>query len=139
MQAAFHLATSLGLLAFYHPPRRSDYPKLSLKEYFWSIDPIGSFLFICSTTLMLLGLDWAAGSYPWHDLHIAVPLGLGCGLLLAFCGYGKNYSHVDTHEGEWLIYKQNGRVDLTAFSRTSSLKEAQFLHYLFLHLLLKGV
>lgn len=39
---------------------------------------------------MLLALDWAAGVYPWHDAHVAVPLGIGCGLLLAFCIYGKS-------------------------------------------------
>jgi hypothetical protein len=89
IQAAFHLATTVGLLAFYHPPRRSDYPKMSIKEYIWSIDPIGSLLFISSATLMLLGLDWAAGAYKWHDIQVAVPLGLGCGLLLLFCLYGK--------------------------------------------------
>lgn len=88
MQAAFHLATSAGLILFYHPPRRSDYPKLKLKEYIWSIDPIGSTLFISSATLMLLALDWAAGSYPWHDPHVAAPLGVGCGLLLVFGVYG---------------------------------------------------
>lgn len=88
MQAAFHLATSLGLILFYHPPRRSDYPKLKLRKFVWSMDPIGSLLFISSTTLMLLALDWAAGTYPWHDVHVAVPLGTGCGLLLAFAIYG---------------------------------------------------
>ena len=90
MQAAFHLTTFVGLIAFYHPPRRSDYPKLTFKELIWSIDPIGTLLFISSTTLMLLALDWAGGTYPWHDLHIGLPLGLGCGVLLLFCLYGKN-------------------------------------------------
>ncbi|KAI9758940.1 MAG: hypothetical protein M4579_002680 [Chaenotheca gracillima] len=90
MQAAFHLATSLGIMFFYHPPKRSEYPRLSLKEYIWAIDPIGSFLFITSATLMLLALDWAAGTYPWHDLHVAVPLGVGCGLLVAFEWRGRS-------------------------------------------------
>ena len=84
IQAGLHLATALGLFIFYNPPRRSDYPKMSLWGYIWSCDPIGSFLFISSATILLISLDWAAGSYPWHDLHVAVPLGLGCGLLVAF-------------------------------------------------------
>lgn len=64
MQAAFHLATSIGIYAFYWPSRRSDYPKMSLKGYIWAIDPIGSLLFAASAALMLLGLDWAGGAYP---------------------------------------------------------------------------
>lgn len=84
IQAGLHLATALGLFVFYNPPRRSDYPKMSLWGYIWSCDPIGSLLFISSATILLLSLDWAAGAYPWHDLHVAVPLGLVCGLLVAF-------------------------------------------------------
>jgi hypothetical protein len=89
MQAAFHGATSVGLLAFYWPKKRSDFPKMSLKELAWACDPIGSTLFICSATLMLLGLDWAGGAYPWSDPHVAAPLGIGLGLLVLFCLYGK--------------------------------------------------
>ena len=84
MQAAFHLTTALGLLLFYNPPRPADRPKLALGEIFWAIDPIGSALFISSTTLMLLGLDWAGGTYKWGDPHVAAPLGVGLGLLLFF-------------------------------------------------------
>jgi hypothetical protein len=60
-----------------------------IKEYIWSCDPIGSFFFITSATLMLLGLDWAGGAYQWHDIHVAVPLGIGCGFLVLFCLYGE--------------------------------------------------
>lgn len=87
LQAALHLTTALGLLAFYNPPRPEDRPKLSIGKIFWAIDPIGSFLFIASTALILLGLDWAGGSYAWHDAHVAAPLGVGLGLLLMFCLY----------------------------------------------------
>ena len=92
VQAAFHLASSIGLFLFYWPTRRSDYPKMTLKQYIWAIDPIGSVMFISSATLLLLALDWAAGAYAWSDLHVAVPLGLGCGLLLAFCIYGQSHN-----------------------------------------------
>jgi hypothetical protein len=88
MQAAFHLATFLGLVFFYHPTRRSDYPKMSLKQYIWAIDPIGSSLFIVACTLLLLALDWAGGAYPWSDVHVAAPLGIGLGFLVLFCLYG---------------------------------------------------
>ncbi|ORY02176.1 major facilitator superfamily domain-containing protein [Clohesyomyces aquaticus] len=87
MQAAFHAATSIGLLAFYWPQKKSEYPRMRFSEYVWACDPIGSLLFICSATLMLLGLNWAGGDYPWSDPHVAAPLGIGLGLLVAFCLY----------------------------------------------------
>lgn len=89
MQAAFHAATFIGLVAFYHPVRRSDYPKMSVRAYIWSMDPIGSFLFIGACTLILLGLDWTGGAYPWKSTHVDVPLGVGGSLLIAFALYGK--------------------------------------------------
>jgi len=87
MQAALHLATSAGLFVFYWPKRRSDYPKMTMKEIIWAIDPIGSLLFVGAATLLLLALDWAGGAYPWHDVHVAAPLGVGLGLLILFCLY----------------------------------------------------
>ncbi|KAK4935167.1 hypothetical protein LTR10_023730 [Elasticomyces elasticus] len=87
MQAAFHLASFLGLILFYHPTRRSDYPKMSLKQYVWACDPIGSLLFISACTLLLLALDWAGGAYAWSDAHVAAPLGIGLGILVLFCLY----------------------------------------------------
>lgn len=87
MQAAFHLATAAGLLAFYWPKRRSDYPKLSMKELLWEIDPIGSVLFISSATLLLLALDWGGASYAWSNPHVAAPLAIGFGLLVTFALY----------------------------------------------------
>ncbi|KIW19103.1 hypothetical protein PV08_03395 [Exophiala spinifera] len=87
MQAAFHLATFVGLILFYHPVRRSDYPKMSFKQLVWACDPIGSFLFIVACTMLLLALDWAGGAYAWSDVHVAAPLGIGFGFLILFCGY----------------------------------------------------
>lgn len=91
MQAAFHLATFLGLVFFYHPTRRSDYGKLSLKDIVWACDPIGSSLFIVATTMLLLALDWAGGAYDWSDVHVAAPLGIGFGFLVLFGAYGKSF------------------------------------------------
>lgn len=88
MQAAFHLATSLGLIFFYHPPRSSDYPKMPLKGYVWACDPIGSLLFISAATFLLLALDWSGGAYAWSNAHVAAPLGVGFGCLALFCLYG---------------------------------------------------
>ncbi|GME56545.1 mfs general substrate transporter [Neofusicoccum parvum] len=86
-QAAFHLTSALGFLAFYWPQRPSDFPRMKLKEYIWACDPIGSVLFIGSSTLILLALDWAAGTYPWSSAHVIAPLVIGCVLLIIFCLY----------------------------------------------------
>lgn len=88
MQAAFHGATSLGLFCFYWPPKTFEFPKMSLKDYVWACDPVGSSLFVVSATLMLLALDWVGGAYAWSDPHVAVPLALGLALMVAFGGYG---------------------------------------------------
>ena len=88
MQAAFHGATALGLFAFYWPPK-VERPKFTLREILWSIDPVGSFLFVTSATLMLLALDWASGAYSWSDAHVAAPLGVGLALLVLFGLYGE--------------------------------------------------
>jgi hypothetical protein len=48
------------------------------------MDPIGSLLFICGTTLMLMALDWAGGTYKWSDPEVAAPLGIGMGLTVLF-------------------------------------------------------
>ncbi|KAK0716897.1 major facilitator superfamily domain-containing protein [Lasiosphaeria miniovina] len=86
MQAAFHLATSLGLFLFYWPPAAavSERPRLSARDIAWAVDPVGSLLFIASATLMLLALDWAAGAYPWSDAHVVAPLAVGLVLFVAF-------------------------------------------------------
>lgn len=62
---------------------------MSLKEYIWAIDPIGSLLFITACTLLLLALDWAGGAYDWSNAHVAAPLGIGFGFLALFCLYGE--------------------------------------------------
>ncbi|KAG0646930.1 Core trichothecene cluster (CTC) 12 [Hyphodiscus hymeniophilus] len=88
IQAGMFAATSLGLLVFYHPPKKSsELPRLSLKSIIWACDPIGTVLFIASATLMLLALDWAGGVYPWHDAHVVAPLTVGLVSLIAFCLY----------------------------------------------------
>ncbi|KAI1138413.1 MFS general substrate transporter [Hypoxylon sp. FL0543] len=87
MQAAFHGITSVGLFCFYWPPKHLDYPKMSLRDYVWACDPIGSLFFVGSATLMLLALDWAGGAYDWSSPHVAVPLSLGLAMLVCFSLY----------------------------------------------------
>lgn len=98
-QGAFHLTSALGFLLFYWPPRHSDFPRMKLSEYIWACDPIGSVLFIGSSTTILLALDWAAGTYPWSDAHVIAPLVIGCVLLIIFCIYGAclSLSHPPCH------------------------------------------
>ena len=97
IQAGFHLASALGILIFYWPPKRHpDFPKMSWREVIWNCDPVGSFLFIVSTTLMLLALDWAGGAYAWHDPHVVANLTVGLVLLVAFCLYGRSIE-----KGRW--------------------------------------
>ena len=75
------------LLAFYFP-QKSDYPKMTAMEYIWSLDPVGCVLFIAGGALVILALDWTGGTYKWNDPHVGAPLGIGLGLLVAFCLYG---------------------------------------------------
>lgn len=135
MQAAFHLATFLGLILFYHPTRRSDYPKMSLKGYVWACDPIRSLLFITACTLLLLALDWAGGAYYWSDPHVAAPLGIGFGFLALFCGYGEHSYSISKRLPGRLTYldTQNGKVVRmalwpTSFSRGHPTSSCRFLH-----------
>lgn len=104
MQAAFHLFTALGFFFFYHPKKRSDTPRLTLKQILWEIDPIGSVLFISAATLLLLAFDLAGGAYTWSDPHVAAPLGIGFGLFVLFGLY------------EW-------KGETTASSHTSSSRD----------------
>ncbi|KAI0177586.1 major facilitator superfamily domain-containing protein [Pestalotiopsis sp. NC0098] len=94
LQAAFHLISSLGLLCFYWPKEHREYSRMSVKEYIWACDPVGSFLFTCSATLMLLALDWAAGEYAWSSATVIAPLTIGLVLLVLF-----------------LLYEWKGRAD----------------------------
>lgn len=89
IQVGLHGLSFLGLLLFYHPKRHSDYPRLPVKQFLWTLDPIGSVLFASSTTLILLALDWTGGSYAWSDAHVIAPLVIGFVLLIFFAFYGR--------------------------------------------------
>lgn len=119
MQAAFHGATTIGLLLFYHPQRRSDYPKMTFMEYVWACDPIGSGLFISSATLMLLALNWAGGTYAWSDAHVVAPLVVGIVLCICFGLYGMA-SRGFCRQFNILTSRQNGKAEAMASSLTYS-------------------
>jgi hypothetical protein len=89
VEAGLHLTASLGLLLFYHPPRKSDYPRMSVRKYIWACDPIGSSVFVVGATLILLGLNWAGNEYAWANAHVAAVLSIGLALLCLFGLYGK--------------------------------------------------
>ncbi|KAG8625437.1 hypothetical protein KVT40_007188 [Elsinoe batatas] len=86
IQAAFHGATFAGLMAFYHP-KKSDYPKMKVTEIIWACDPIGSGLFVISTTMLLLGLNWGGGAYGWGEPRVIAGLVVGFVCLAAFGVY----------------------------------------------------
>ena len=52
-------------------------------------DPIGSFLFIAGTTLILLSMNWGGVKYPWNSAYVAAPLSVGLVVLVFFGLYGK--------------------------------------------------
>lgn len=65
---------------------------MKLKEILWACDPIGSMLFTGGSTLALMGLNWASGSYSWSNPHVAVPLAIGLLGLVLFGCYGEALS-----------------------------------------------
>ncbi|KAI8943356.1 hypothetical protein NX059_001373 [Plenodomus lindquistii] len=87
MQVGLHGLTSFGLFAFYWPKKRTDFPKMTFKEWSWACDPVGSFLLVASATLMLLALNWAGGAYKWSNPHVCANLVIGIVLFIAFCLY----------------------------------------------------
>ncbi|KAI8649111.1 MFS domain-containing protein [Fusarium keratoplasticum] len=114
MQAAFHGATSVALFIFYWPPKRAEYPRMSIKECLWACDPIGSVLYIASVSLMLLALNWAGGTYPWSDAHVIGPLVAGLALLVFFGLYewkGRSDGLV-AH----IFFRQNANFALSVFA-----------------------
>ncbi|CAK7199182.1 hypothetical protein SEUCBS139899_001855 [Sporothrix eucalyptigena] len=117
IQAAFHGATSLGLLLFYWPPkmqRSEEEAHMTFWDYVWACDPIGSLLFVASATLMLLALDWGGGTYSWSNAHVAAPLAVGLVLLVLFGVYewkGRSdglLAHV--------FFRQNANFALSVFA-----------------------
>ncbi|KAF2205838.1 MFS general substrate transporter [Delitschia confertaspora ATCC 74209] len=87
IQAGLHGCTALGFLLLYWPQAHPDYPKMSIKHLLWECDPVGSLLFMSSSALLLLGLDWAGGTYKWNDPHVAVPVAMSGLLMACFCLY----------------------------------------------------
>jgi hypothetical protein len=62
---------------------------MTLSQYIWVCDPIGSILFMAGALLTLLAFDWSGGAYHWSNPHVAAPLGIGLSLLVLFGLYGK--------------------------------------------------
>jgi hypothetical protein len=136
IQAGFFALTVIGLLLFYHPKKESDFPRMSWKKVIWACDPIGSFLFIVATTLMLLALDWAGGVYPWHDKHVVAPLTIGLVSLVAFALYGELLTKVIACAR--LTIWQNGKAETMVLSLMCSSATGPIFRYRYSHLLLKA-
>ncbi|KAF2183900.1 MFS general substrate transporter [Zopfia rhizophila CBS 207.26] len=84
LQAAFQGAVALGFLVAYWP-QPVVRKKRSVMKAIWSFDPVGSLAYVFGVTLLLLGLNWGGGSYPWKSAYVLAPLIIGI-LLLAFFG-----------------------------------------------------
>jgi hypothetical protein len=70
-----------------------------------------------------MGLAWSSGSYPWANLHVAVPFSLGLLLLVLFGIYGKQKL---TSVIRCLTdQQQNGGGDPTASAHTFSSNPAE--------------
>lgn len=111
VQAGLQLLVSALFFVFYWPPKSNrEYPKMKIMDLIWACDPIGSVLFIGGATLVLTGLNWASGSYPWKDAHVVAPLTIGLVSLAAFGVYGEFLpSRRQNGPSDTL---QNGKVDL---------------------------
>ncbi|KAJ7505632.1 cephamycin export protein cmcT [Mycena galericulata] len=54
------------------------------KEKLRRIDFVGSLLILFASTLLVLSLTWASGSYEWQNSHVTATLVLGCVVSVAF-------------------------------------------------------
>ncbi|KAG4411839.1 hypothetical protein IFR04_015023 [Cadophora malorum] len=56
----------------------------SLKGFLYDCDPIGSVLYVCGASLLLLGLNWSGGTYSWGSAQVLAPFITGVALLIGF-------------------------------------------------------
>ncbi|KAE8371691.1 major facilitator superfamily domain-containing protein [Aspergillus bertholletiae] len=88
--------TTLCVL-FFMPLRKvtGDW-KIKLK----AIDFFGAFLALGSTAVLLLGLTWGGGEYPWASAHVIATIVVGCVVAMAFVVWqwkGATYPLVPMH------------------------------------------
>jgi predicted membrane channel-forming protein YqfA (hemolysin III family) len=62
----------------------------SLMEKLSKIDWAGSFIFIASTTSLLIGISWGGVMYPWDSWRTLVPIIIGFAGLFGFVFYEKH-------------------------------------------------
>ena len=74
-----------GLFADLSTWRSIFYIKIRMRADRWSlkdrivhsVDWVGAFLFIGSTTSLLIGTSWGGQIYPWESTQTIVPIGVG--------------------------------------------------------------
>jgi hypothetical protein len=91
IQAALHLSVAIGIGAFYWPAKRPESAHWSWKRITWACDPVGSLLLTTGLTTIILGLDWAGGTYPWPNGHVIALLVVGAVSMIAFALYGTSH------------------------------------------------
>ncbi|KAE8355073.1 major facilitator superfamily domain-containing protein [Aspergillus coremiiformis] len=65
-----------------------------------AIDFFGAFLALGSTTVLLLGLTWGGGDYPWNSVHVIATIVVGCAVAVGFVIWqckGATYPLVPMH------------------------------------------
>ncbi|KAF9886379.1 hypothetical protein FE257_011524 [Aspergillus nanangensis] len=85
VQMALWIATTLGLLIGYSPPKRHTmFDHLTLRQKIARLDLIGFFLLSSGIALFLTGMNLGGGLYPWKSTPTLATLVLGILTLVAF-------------------------------------------------------
>ncbi|OAL34592.1 hypothetical protein AYO20_06222 [Fonsecaea nubica] len=131
--------STLLLFFFYHPPVPQK--ELSRFQILKTIDFVGCGLFMAGLGAFLLGLTWAAGSYPWKSAPVLVPMLLGVLLLVKPMarqilffqdGYSKDL------QGAFTQFKKLGLADAIYYHRMISLTIVVFIGSIPLYAMLSG-
>lgn len=56
------------------------------------LDWIGNFLFVISSTTIILGLTWGGDAYSWASAAVLVPLIAGVAIMVFFFYYEKRWA-----------------------------------------------
>ncbi|KAK0798795.1 hypothetical protein LTR91_009978 [Friedmanniomyces endolithicus] len=82
--AGVNALSALCWYLFYHPPTFHMLHRTKMaKDILLHFDWIGLLLYTAGTTILLMGLSWGGGLYPWSDSHVIATLVAG-----AVCVFG---------------------------------------------------
>ncbi|KAK0259058.1 hypothetical protein LTS09_006347 [Friedmanniomyces endolithicus] len=76
--AGVNALSALCWYLFYHPPTFHMLHRTKMaKDILLHFDWIGLLLYTAGTTILLMGLSWGGGLYPWSDSHVIATLVAG--------------------------------------------------------------